>query len=350
MVETPGPSIPPVLVLGTGRCGSTMVSNLLNAHPRILSLSEFFSYVGMDAFRLRNPTGDQLWQIFSTQRPRTRLMLRESYQELLYPVDGPGQRFSRHDVPPILCATLPHLTNQHEALYDELESFVRAQPQQPTLQHFRNLFSHLCQRFGCQVWAERSGLTLLVGTRLLRQFPEARVIHIYRDGRETALSMSRHYLFRMIVATFKRLRMFRFFLAAIPLMSKGGPSENIASLMEAVIPRLVRYETLPFDKLKIADFAAFWNALITLADRMLGELPPSRLLSLKLEDIQAEPESHVRRLVRFIDPALEDEEWIRKASAIPRPTPSRFQTLEPQERAAVTAACRPGLDRLGYPV
>ena len=350
MVETPDPGIPPVLVLGTGRCGSTMVSNLLNAHPRILSLSEFFSYVGMDAFRLTNPTGDQLWQIYSRQRPRTRLMLRESYEELLYPVDGPGQRYTRHDVPPILCATLPHLTEQYEALYEELESFVRAQPQQPTFLHFRNLFAHLCQRFGCHVWAERSGLTLLAGSRLLRQFPETRVIHIYRDGRETAASMSRHYLFRMIVATFKRLRMFRLFLATMPLMSKGGPSENIASLMEAVIPRLVRYETLPFDKLKTTDFAAFWNALIALADRVLGELPPSRLLSLKLEDIQAEPESHLRRLVRFIDPALEDEDWIRKASAIPRPTPSRFQSIEPEERSAITEACRPGLDRLGYAV
>ena len=39
--------------------------------------------------------------------------------------------------------------------------------------------------------------------------------------------MCRHYLFRMIVATFKRLRMFRIFLATMPLMSKGGPSENI---------------------------------------------------------------------------------------------------------------------------
>ena len=350
MVETPDPNMPPVLVLGTGRCGSTMLSNLLNTHPRILSLSEFFSYVGMDAFRLRNPTGDQLWQIYSRQRPRTRLMLRESYEELLYPVGGPGQRFTRHDVPPILCATLPHLTDQYEALYDELEPFVRAQPQQPPLVHFRNLFSHLCQRFGCQVWVERSGLTLLVGSRLLRQFPEARVIHIHRDGRDTAVSMSRHYLFRMIVATFKRLRMFRAFLATIPLMSKGGPSESVASLMEAVIPRLVHYETLPFDKLKITDFAAFWNALIALADRMLGELPPNRLLSLKLEDIQAEPEPHIRRLVRFIDPALEDEEWIRKASAIPRPTPSRFQTLGPEERSAVTEACRPGLNLLGYSV
>ncbi len=233
MVKLPAPSIPPVLVLGTGRCGSTMVSNLLNAHPRIPSLSEFFSYVGMDAFRLRNPTGDRMWEIYSRQRDRTRLMPQESYEELLYPIDGPVDRFTRHDVPPILCATLPHLTDQYEALYDELESFVRAQPKQPPVAHIRSLFAHLCERFSCSVWVERSGLTLLVGSRLLRKFPEVRVIHIYRDGRETAISMSRHHLFRMIAATFKRLRMFRMFLATMPLMSRGGGSENIVSLMEA---------------------------------------------------------------------------------------------------------------------
>ena len=249
---------------------------------------------------------------------------------------------------PILCATLPHLTDQYEALYDELESFVRAQPKQPPVAHIRRLFAHLCERFGCSVWVERSGLTLLVGSRLLRKFPEARVIHIYRDGRETAISMSRHYLFRMIAATFKRLRMFRMFLATMPSMSRGGGSENIVSLMEAFIPKLVSYGRLPFDKLKVADFAAFWNTLIAVADKMLSELSPARLLNLKFEDMQAEPEVHIRRLIRFIDPTLEDEEWIRKASTIPRPTQSKFRTLSADDQAAIIAACRPGLERLGY--
>ena len=44
------PPIPPVLVLNTGRCGSTMISDILNRHPRILSLSEFFSFNGLAAF------------------------------------------------------------------------------------------------------------------------------------------------------------------------------------------------------------------------------------------------------------------------------------------------------------
>ena len=345
------PRIPPVFVLGTGRCGSTMVSNILNLHPRVLSLSEFFSYIGMDAFRLKNPSGDQMWELYSKQRPRTRLMLRESYEEFLYPVDAPASRFTRGDVPPIMCATLPHLTERHEALYDKIEPFVRAQPKQSPVAHFHHLFGRLCEQFHCDVWVERSGLTLIVGARLLRKFPDARVIHIYRDGRETAISMSRHYLFRMIVATLKRLRMFRTFLAVMPLMSRRGHLENIMSLLiEAVIPHLVRYERLPFDKLKVADFAAFWNALLTLADRFLADIPSDRLLNLRFEDMQAQPDASLRQIIRFIDPALEDEEWIQKASAIPRPTTPKFPALRRSDQAAVIKACRPGLERLGYPV
>ena len=32
-------TIPPVFVLSTGRCGSTMVSDILNRHPDVLSIS-----------------------------------------------------------------------------------------------------------------------------------------------------------------------------------------------------------------------------------------------------------------------------------------------------------------------
>jgi hypothetical protein len=38
-------ALPPVFVVGTGRCGSTLVSNILRAHPGVLSLSEFFTFI-----------------------------------------------------------------------------------------------------------------------------------------------------------------------------------------------------------------------------------------------------------------------------------------------------------------
>jgi len=71
-----------------------------------------------------------MWGWYARQRDRTRLMLREDYAELAYPLGVPGARFGRDDLPPILCGTLPHLTSDHEALFDELGPIVRARPRQ----------------------------------------------------------------------------------------------------------------------------------------------------------------------------------------------------------------------------
>ncbi len=340
---------PPVLVLSTGRCGSTLVSNILNEHPRVLSLSEFFSLVGVHRlFFPRRLTGERMWEFLSRQSRRTRLMLREPHwEEFLYPIDKPGARFSADDVPPILCATLPHLTADYEALFDELEPVIRKQPKQSPGAHLRHLFGWLSEKFGTDVWAERSGASFLFGARVLREFPEARIVHVYRDGRETAISMSRHYLFRLIAATLKNSE--RLGLRPKAMMRRPWLWNNLTPWMEMIVSPLVRYEKLPIDKLVLTDFAALWSSMIELGDKMLSEVPADRVLNLKFEDLQTEPEHQVRRLIRFIDPDMEDEQWIQRASALPRPTPSKFAKLDSAEQAAVTEACRPGLEILGYP-
>ena len=323
-----------------------MVSNILNRHPRVLSLSEFYSYIGIGTFRPRRPTGDWMWDRFSKQQHRTRLMLREPVPELIYPFGSPDARFTRSDVPPIMCAALPHITDEHEALFDELEPVVRGQPRQSPADHLRYLFGWLCERFDRSVWVERSGGSLLYASRLLRVFPEMRVIHVYRDGRETTISMSRHYLFRLILATLQKMQFGGF--DAMALLYRRRLWEAINPYMEPLSRMVTKPEDLPFDKLTLPGFAVLWSALIELGDHMVGDLPPDRLLNLKFEDMQAEPEAEIRRLIRFIDPSLEDDDWIREASTIPRPTLSKFAQLDPSEQAAITEACRPGLEILGY--
>ena len=339
---------PPVFILSTGRCGSTMVSNILNRHPRVLSLSEFISYIGIRSFSRRRPTGNWMWNLYSRQQHRTRLMLRGRYEELLYPLDDPLARFSQHDVPPILCATLPHLTERYEELFDEIEPVVRDQPRQPPAGHFRHLFEWLCQRFGCTVWAERSGGSLLFASRLLHEFPDARVIHVFRDGRETAISMSRHYLFRLIAATMLALRSFGF--DAMTSLARGKHWERLSFRLEPLTRVLCTPERLPWDSLTLPHFGTLWSAMIERGNRMLGHLPTGRLLNVRFEDVQAVPDAQIRRLIRFIGSDLEDEAWLREVSAIPRPTPSKFEKLGAVDRAALAEACRPGLERLGYPL
>ena len=254
-------------------------------------------------------------------------------------------RFTQDNVPPILCAMLPHLTDRYEELFDALEPIVRGQPRQPISDHFRYLFAWLCQQFGCCTWVERSGGSLLFASRLLREFPEARVIHVYRDGRETAISMSRHYVFRVIVATIK--------------VASGIGIDIIASIkrkawyrtspwLEAFASVCFNPERLPYDRVTLVDFGTFWSDMIAIGHRLFGHFPSDRLLNVRYEDVQADPDRENRRLIRFIAPSLEDEAWLQEVRSIPRQTPSKFAQLAPDEQAALTETCRPGLEQLGY--
>ena len=338
-----------MFVLSTGRCGSTMVSNMLNLHPRVLSLSEFFAFVGTGAMRRRRATGEQMWGWYAYQRKRTKLMLREDFSELAYPFGAPGARYRRDDVPPILCSALPHLTRAHDALFDELGPVVHGRPRQAPAAHFRDLFEWLCRRLGADVWVERSGGSMLFGARLLRAFPDARVVHVYRDGRETAISMSRHYLFRMILATIHALRSRGFDIMSS--LSRGRFGEWITLWSEPLATRFLDPAKLPYDKLTLADFGAFWAGMIGHAHELFADLPPDRLLNVAFEDLQATPEPQLRRLIRFVSPELEDDGWVREASRLPRPprSPTNFERLDAADREALAEACRPGLERLGYP-
>lgn len=345
----PDVNIPPVFVLSTGRCGSTMVSDILNRHPGVLSVSEFFSFLGLSIFARPRATGDWMWRLYSEPGKRMGIIARgESFKELLYPVDDPNARFNRLNLPPILAVTLPHLTDRYEELFDELEPVVRGQPKQPPTDHYRHLFAWLAKRFGGKVWVERGGGSLLFASRLLRHFPEARVVHIYRDGRETTLSMSRHPPFRAMLAMARKYRPWGVDLEKS--ISRTERRDRLTAWLGHLAWMFTSVDQLPFDEVTLPEFAAFWSSMIETGHRVFGHFPPGCLLNLRFEDMQTDPEGQIRRLIRFIAPQLEDDAWVREAAAIPRPTPSKFARLSSEEQRAITEACRPGLERLGYPV
>src|SRR6185312_11253057 len=129
-------AIQPAIVVGTGRCGSTLVSNILRAHPDVLSLSEFFAFVTDlgTLIPLAFPAGvveaAHFWEIVSTRYHKQNLMLREgvAMDEALY-TGHPVSRFHTPDgVPALLHTTLPHLTSEADDLFDEIRTFVLLQP------------------------------------------------------------------------------------------------------------------------------------------------------------------------------------------------------------------------------
>ncbi len=324
-----------------------MLSNIFNRHPRILSVSEFFTFVGADMFRYRRLTGERMWNVLVRHTRRTRFLVGGDCEELLYPFEAEGARHTRENVPPLLCATLPHLTDRFELLLDELEPVVRGLPRQSPADHCRSLFAWLCGRFGRDVWVERSGGSALYGARLARNFPEARFIHIYRDGRETAVSMMRHHIFREMMSRILALQKRGY--DPLKAISRKSAFRDTASIwLLPVMFLLLQPRPVPRDRMRPSDFGELWSDMIEKSLDLFDRLPDERVLHVRFEDMQREPEREIRRLARFIDPDLEDEEWVRSVATIPRSTSSKTDCLEANERAALEKACRRGMERLGY--
>ena len=327
------------IVVGTGRSGSTMLSNLLREHPAILSLSEFF--------RLLNPavlTGGtgildaaQFWELIGTPALHLSLFLQQEVPlpEFLYPFKASSSRFSSTtSVPPILLVTLPHLTNDYESLYDELQLVVRDFPPDLLEGHFARLFHWLKQRFGRSVCVERSGLSLTIASSLIAMFPRTKFVHLIRDGRDCAWSMSRHFAFRFMIGM------------QVPL--ETSPQDQQSNTQTNASPEGTQQrEPINFAQvlarpIPLAEFGKFWSSVIIMGVQALSVLPEEQLLTMRYEDFVADPQTNLARLIDFIDPSLHDTDWLARASKLVEPRPSPWASLPPEEREALERACQPG--------
>jgi putative sulfotransferase len=337
---------PPVFIVGTGRCGSTMMSNVIRLHPRLLSLSEFFTPLAGRAFTLNKPNGQRFWRLLSTMSPTAGKMLAHGgpIEELLYGF-GNGARFRPDNLPPILCTTLPHLTDDHEALYDELAPVVRGRERAPLGDHCRFLFAWLCGRFGRARPVERSGSSLLFVPSLARLFPDATFIHLYRDGRDAAISMRRHPFFRL------SLRFARSF-AAMGLDPYRPPfifgTSRLYPLFENVMGPVMPVKRWLAEPPDVAAFGTHWSRTIVSGIELLSDLPPDRVLSLRYEDILAHPHDELARLAAFLGPQYVDDRWLDEARRLPQRPASDWRRLPVDQQEKLDAACRPGLAALGY--
>lgn len=336
----------PVFIVSTGRCGSTMLSNMVRRHPDMLSVSEFFSALSSQAFRGGAMTGEAMFRRLNTLSPGGRALLGNGLiiDEFLYPL-GPGARYAPTEVPPILCTTLPHLTDEHEQVWDELAGALRSRGEGTPAAHYRFVFDWLAERFGKKVWLERSGASLLFVPTLARLFPDARFVHIYRDGRETALSMHRHHYFRLRVE-------------AAEWLGRLGPDPFSPFNLPGTSPWMPFLEQLRFrffdperyrrTEIALAAFGRFWSRTIERGAEYLDALPRERVLSLRYESLLSSPKEELRRFIRFVGPEFENPAWLEEAAAMPRSKPPGWPKLPSQELSRLNEACAPGMAILGY--
>lgn len=312
-------------VVGTGRCGSTLLSRMLAEHPEVLGLFEFFN--GLDWGRRFAPgpvSGREFWSIVAQPNAVTDQALARGYDsdEIAYPF-RPGSRFRRGDaIPWILIATLPRLTDDPDALFEEVAADVETWPAAPLADHYERLFASLGTRFGRPLWIERAGSSIDYVGDLHALYPDARFVHIHRDGREAALSIRAHPFFRLAVNAMFGL---------VPDVKEG---EDVISLMLESEPPVEIY-------------GRFWSDQLCRGFRAAARMEPSQYLDVRFEDLVGRPTEVTTTIGRFF--ALpEADGWIARAAALVRGVPpTRFESLGPADQALLTDAVRPGQILLG---
>ena len=323
-------------VVGTGRCGSTLLSRMLAEHPDLLSIFEFFNGLdGARRFSRSAVSGAEFWEIISQPHPFITMITSRGYpvEEITYPFRA-NDRFQRtDDIPWLLVTTLGRLDNDPDTLLDRTEAFARKQPGQTLGEHYRKLFAWLAEVCGKTIWNERSGSSIDYIADLAQTFPGARFLHIHRSGEEAALSMREHHAFRLAISLVHGLHPDVDIATAI---AHRTPPKNAEDPVRKIL------ESSP----DAAYFGRFWSDQLTRGFRQLQFLDANQYMEIRFEDLITEPTTTLKKLSAFFE--LPDREWIAKSAALVRQLlPPRLPTLPEEEQARLIEACHAGNQLLG---
>jgi hypothetical protein len=317
------------MIVATGRCGSTLLSTCLSAHPDVLMLSEFMA--AMDAstcFREGDVTAEQWVRILTGDVGIPYLWLSRG----ITTVEVMGE-IERHDimrpwmrVPGLVLGPLYYFSDEPQALFEEMIAWAKKRPTQPVQKHYAELFAFLEGRTGKTHWIERTaGSTDWIPERL-RCFPDARILHIHRDGPETALSMFHHVHFKL----------------SLSLIEDPPNREELRTMVACSAPLeedpvLKRIGNPP----PIEAFGRHWSETIARLYSYIQMIPPERFMDVRSEDLVADPANVLAKIQKFFE-LPENEDWLREASAMVKPVPTRADKLPEEERKKLEAACQVG--------
>ncbi|MBM7086804.1 sulfotransferase domain-containing protein [Micromonospora sp. WMMD734] len=284
------------IIISNGRCGSTLLSDLIHEEPGTLSAQEFFMSVAPWARSAEVISGAEYWEVLSSPKAELATLFRIGLppKEVRYPATG---RWSDRltELPRILAITLSKLTTDPDALFDQLAARVPQFPDQAVTQHHRDFLDLLAVLTGKTRWVERSGGSSHVAPYLLRGFPDCKFVYLTRSWEDTARSMSRHSSFQLL-----QLR--------VEFLGKCGldpfrieDDQAVPEDLKPYLPDRLTPDALRERGADLRRYLGLCAFMSSQADQALRDVPPDHLLRMSYEDLVADPVAELTGLGRFLD-------------------------------------------------
>jgi hypothetical protein len=330
-------NITPRFVVGTGRCGSTLLSRMLAKNTEVLSVFEVFS--GIDQFfrfKTEPVSGAELVERLRQDHPMLTMTLKRGYAvpEVVYPFNDPSSRFDLGDpIPWVIGIALARINEDPDTLFDELIAVVEAKPKQTLSVHYREILSWLTQKHGKQFWIERSGTSIDYLPELIEFFPGAKFLHIHRDGRECALSMNEYTILRVAVAVMNGLA------GDIEFSYEGLTA--LERDHSQVMDELFKVE-VPLEML-----GQYWGEQIQRGYAAISQIAPHNYHEIRFEDLVTDTHAVLTDIADFLE--IGRGAWIDEATALSKGMPRlRFPELDSVTQAALENACDDAMQLLGH--
>jgi hypothetical protein len=332
--------LPPVhVIFSAGRSGSTLISDMLDEHPDVVSVSEFFLGLWTSGIHHRDQPIDatDFCHILRSGLPIQKLLahLGINIGENCYPFAKQGVRYGATDALPFtLLSALPRLSDDPDALFDTIIATVQKREGEVAEQHIATVLKVMSSAGSGKIIVERSGGSLKNVNHVFNLMPNLKPVVLLRDGLATAMSMSkhaafRHYIIRIILANK---------LGHDPYQS--GHLEGAQTLppaLRGMLPDMVTRALFQGIKIPIRAFGLSWSSTIRNGQKLLQD----SFARIAYEDLCEDPDRVLRSLTNVLGvdaPA----DWLARATAMVQPQNTAIEGLTADDLAELTAACRAG--------
>jgi sulfotransferase family protein len=160
----------PVFVGGTGRSGTTITARLIGSHPR-------YAYIPLEVSFHAHPHGLADLLNDRTSLPKFLSLMRSRWYER----QGPdGTMRGLHKIV---------ARDRLEEALDRFAASFEADPIEAARVLMKSILDPVAREAQRSDWVEMTPLTTLVASVVFRIFPEMKIIHCIRDGRDVACSV-----------------------------------------------------------------------------------------------------------------------------------------------------------------